>query len=108
MNRIKIALVDQNSHRTIENAASEFMRHNKLKNLAPYTLKYYQENLNFFQNCFPEIKMLKEITPEIIQGYIGILMDKGDKVTAINARLRAIFVFLRYCFEKDWMESFEI
>ena len=108
MNRIKIALVDQNSHRTIENAASEFMRHNKLKNLAPYTLKYYQENLNFFQNCFPEIKMLKEITPETIQGYIGILMDKGDKVTAINARLRAIFVFLRYCFEKDWMESFEI
>ena len=35
-------------------------------------------------------------------------MDRGNRVTAINARLRALFVFLRYCFEQEYAESFPI
>ena len=43
-----------------------------------------------------------DITQEVIEGFISKLMDKGNKVTAINARLRAVFVFLRYCFSQEY------
>jgi len=36
------------------------------------------------------------------------MMDKGNRVTAINARLRALYVFLRYCFEQEYLEAFPI
>ena len=36
-----------------------------------------------------------EINQELIDQFVCMLMDKGNRVTAINARLRAAFVFLR-------------
>lgn len=35
-------------------------------------------------------------------------MDRGNRVTAINARLRAAHVFLRYCFEQEYLEEFPL
>ena len=55
---------------------------------------------------FLKLKYLKEISKGIIEEFDGQLMDRENRATAINARLRAILVFLRYCFEQEYMEEF--
>ena len=51
----------------------------------------------------PQVKFVEEFDQEVIENSIGQLIDKGNRVTAINARLRAAYVFLRYCFEQEYM-----
>ena len=108
MPRIKVKPVDQISRKPVSYAFAAFMRHCQLKNLAPYSYLYYNKNIQHFLDSEPEIKYMDEINTEVIERYIGKMMDKGNKVTAINARLRALFVFLRYCFEQEYLEAFPI
>ena len=51
---------------------------------------------------------MDEITWELIEQYISGMMDKGNRVTAINARLRALFVFLRYCFDQEYLDEYTL
>ena len=37
-----------------------------------------------------------------------MLMDRGNRVTAINARLRGVYVFLCYCFDQKYMDGFPL
>ena len=97
MPKIKVKSVDQLSRKPVSYAHAAFMRHCQLKNLAPYSYLYYNKNIQYFLDTENEIKYVDEITPEVIEKFIGKLMDRGNKVTAIIARLRAVFVFLRYC-----------
>ena len=102
MSRIKLKKVDQISRKTVSDARDGFLRHCQLKNLAPHTYTYYKENLQFFIDSAPQVKFVDEFNQEVIENFIAQLMDKGNRVTAINARLRAVFVFLRYCFEQEY------
>ena len=108
MPRIRIKQDDQKQRKSISEAQKIFIMHCKLKNLAPYTIKYYEENLNFFQPSSPLIKNVDEITQDVIDSYSSMLMGKGDRITAINARLRGLFVFLRFSFKKGWAESYPL
>jgi len=108
MPKIKVKQVDTLSRKPVSYAFAAFMRHCQLKNLAPYSYLYYNKNIQHFLDSEPEIKYMDEINTEVIERYIGKMMDKGNKVTAINARLRALFVFLRYCFEQEYLEAFPI
>lgn len=108
MPKIKVKPVDQISRKPVSYAFAAFMRHCQLKNLAPYSYLYYNKNIQYFLDTEKEIKYVDEINTEVIERFIGKLMDRGNKVTAINARLRAVFVFLRYCFEQEYLEAFPI
>ena len=108
MPRIKVKQVDQFSRTTVSCAFSNFMRHCKLKNLSPYSYRYYDSNITYFLTLYPDIKYVHEITWEKIEDYISRLMDRGNRVTAINARLRALFVFLRYCFDQEYLEEYTL
>ena len=105
MPRIKLKQVDQIWRKSVSDAQTSFIRHCQLKNLAPYTVKYYKENLQFFLDSMPQVKFVDEINQELIDQFVCMLMDKGNRVTAINARLRAAFVFLRYCFEQEYTKG---
>ena len=108
MARIKLKQVDGISRKPVADAYSAFMRHCQLKNLSPYSYLYYEKNLQFFFELIPKIKYVDEITKGIIEEFVGQLMDRGNRVTAINARLRAVHVFLRYCFEQEYLEAFPL
>ena len=108
MPKIKVKPVEQFSRKPVSYAFAAFMRHCQLKNLAPYSYLYYNKNIQYFLDTENEIKYVDEICPELIEKFIGKLMDRGNKVTAINARLRAVFVFLRYCFDQEYLEAFPI
>ena len=86
MPKIKVRPVDQISRKTVSYALNSFLRHCQLKNLAPYTYLYYNKNISFFFESHPELKYVDEIKQEVIEQYIGKMMDKGNRVTAINAR----------------------
>ena len=106
MSRIRLKKVDQISRKTVSDARDSFLRYCKLKNVALHT--YYKENLQFFFDLVPQVKFVDEFNQEVIENFIGQLMDKGNRVTAINARLRAAYVFLRYCFEQEYLEAFPL
>ncbi len=56
----------------------------------------------------PQVKFVDEINQERIADFISMLMDRGNRVTAINARLRGAFVFLRYCFQQEYLEEYPL
>ena len=69
MPRITIKQDDQKQRRAVSDAQKIFIMHCKLKNLAPYTIKYYEENLNFFRNSNRLIKKVDEINQEFTDSY---------------------------------------
>ena len=93
MSRIRFKQVDEISRTTVSCAQSAFLKHCKLKNLSPYTTLYYEKNLDYFLESEPQIKYVDEIDQEVIEDYIGKMMERGNRVTAINTRLRAVFTF---------------
>lgn len=107
MPRIKLKQVDQIGRKIASDAFTVFMRHCKLKNLAPYSILYYDRNIRFFLES-TKVKYVEEINQELIADFISKQMDRGNRVTAINARLRGVFVFLRYCFEQEYLEAFPL
>ena len=108
MPKIKLKRVDGISRKLVSDAYSSFMRHCQLKNLSPYSYLYYEKNLKFFFDYLPQVKYVDDIDQLAIETFVGKLMDRGNRVTAINARLRAVHVFLRYCFEQEYAEPFTL
>ena len=60
---------------------------------SPYSYLYYEKNIKFFLEMESQIKYVDQINQEVIDEFVGKLMDRGNRVTAINARFRALFVF---------------
>ena len=108
MSRIRFKQVDEISRTTVSCAQNAFLKHCKLKNLSAYTCLYYEKNLDFFLESEPQIKYVDEIDQEVIEDYIGKMMERGNRVTAINTRLRAVFTFLHYCFDQEYTEEFPL
>ena len=108
MSRIMFKQVDEISRTTVSCAQTAFLRHCKLKNLSSYTSLYYEKNLDYFLESEPQIKYVDEIDQEVIEDYIGKMMERGNRVTAIKTRLRAVFTFLHYCFDQEYTEEFPL
>ena len=108
MAKIRLKQVDQISRKKVSDAYDSFMQHCKFKNLAPYSILYYEKNVGYFLESLPQVKYADEITQEKIADFVSMLMDRGNRVTAINARLRAVFVFLRHCFEQEYLDEFPL
>ena len=108
MANIRLRQVDGIGRKKVSDAYAAFMRHCQVKNLAPHTITYYRDNVKFFLDSMQQIKFVDEITQEHVENFIGSLMDKGNRVNSINARLRAANVFLRYCFDQEYLEPFHL
>ena len=102
----KIKQVDGIGRKELSSAVEEFLRHCKLKNLAKATMAYYTEDLTYFQRC-TNLKYVHEIRRETLEDFIDHEMSKGNKVTAINARVRGLKVFFKFCAEREYMEEFK-
>lgn len=89
----------------LDKAVMEFIRHCRLRNLSPRTIEYYTEDLEYFKTV-SAINFTDEIDAEVFENFIGHEMDKGNRVTAINTRLRGLRVFIRFCADRDYLEIF--
>lgn len=90
---------------TVETAIEEFLKNCRLRNLSPKTIRYYEEDLQYFARNIPA-KNADDIKREVVDDFIFHEMDKGNRITAINTRLRGIRVFIRFCSERDYSEGF--
>ena len=87
----------------------DYLRHER--NYSLLTVQSYGRDLEEFQSYFESIDdglSWWTVDYDVVRAWMEHLMDKGNRVTAINARLRAAFVFLRYCFEQEYLEPFPL
>ena len=66
MPRIKLKQVDGISRKLVSDAFTAFMRHCQLKNLSPYTYRYYKENVEYFLEASPEVTGVVRIAKSVI------------------------------------------
>ena len=104
MGRIKMKQVEGLGNVTIEAAIEEFLKSCRLKNLSPKTIRYYEEDLQYFARNI-SAKNASEINRQTVDDFILHEMDKGNRVTAINTRLRGIRVFIHFCAERDYTDE---
>ena len=90
---------------SLEKAIDEFLRSCRLRNLSPKTIRYYEEDLAYFSRNIC-VKYVSEICRETVDNFIIHEMDKGNRITAINTRLRGIRVFINFCSEREYAEGF--
>ena len=77
MAKIRLKQVEGIGRIQVSHAFTAFIRHCQLKNLALYSIRYYQDNLGFFFELMPKIKYVDEISQDSINEFIGILMDNA-------------------------------
>ena len=92
---------------TVTEALEQFIKKQKLKNLAPDTICYYTENLTRFI-AFIGDKMVYEIKISDVDNYVFSLYEKELKPVTINTKLRAIRAFLYFCMENNYTQSFKV
>jgi len=102
----KIKKVDGIGQKLLDQAIADFMRHCRLKNLAEATMEYYQEDLEYFQRI-TQLKYVNEITREVMDNFVDHEMNKGNRVSAINTRIRGLRVFFNYCAEYGFIHGFK-
>ena len=61
MLRTKIKNPKENRRKTLQEAQKIFLQNCRIKNLSPRTLKYYEEDLNYFFSRVP-VKYVEQIT----------------------------------------------
>jgi integrase/recombinase XerD len=102
MRRTTIKNASEVRRATFEEAEASFLKHCKIKNLSPQTLKYYEEDLRFFHANMP-VRYMDEVTQEKFESFIVAELDAGKKVTSLNTRIRGLRVFFKFCAEREYM-----
>lgn len=106
MTTIKNAKIQK--HKNIEEAEVEFLKHCKLKNLREQTVKYYEEDIEYFFSTAGTFKYVDEVTQQVYEDWLVSLIDMGKKITSLNTRIRGLRVFFKFCAEREYMSALEI
>lgn len=103
----KLTIQRDTNNITVADAAKEFIRHCKVKNLSPHTIKYYEGVLRIFQNFVGTELFMKMVDNNSVDSFI---LEQQDKTTdvSVNTRLRGVRAFLYYCAERGYCNSFKI
>lgn len=92
----------------IVEAESEFIKHCKLKNLREETLRYYEEDIEYFFSTSGTFKYVDEVTQQVYEDWLVSLIDADKKTTSLNTRIRGLRVFFRFMVEREYMKPLEI
>ena len=83
----------------VQEAKAAFIQHCRIKNLSPQTLRFYNEDLDYF---FPHIPV--KYTEEICEAFLTGELDAGKKISSLNSRIRGLRVFFKFCAEREYKE----
>ena len=108
MPQIKMKTIDGIGRKKVSDAVSAFLRRCRLKNLSPRTQEYYKEDLNHFCAMMPQIQYVNEITQDVLDDFVIQEMERNNRVSSVNTRLRGIYAFLHFCFEQEYAEAFPL
>ena len=77
--------------KTVQEAKAAFIQHCRIKNLSPQTLRFYNEDLDYF---FPHIPV--KYTEEIYEAFLTGELDAGKKISSLNSRTRGLRVLFNF------------
>jgi len=106
MKKSKLMLTPITSTLTINNHLNEFIINCKARNLAPRTIKYYEEAFNRFIATM-DILSLSEILPQTIDHYVLHLLETANVYT-VNSNLRGVRRVLYYFMSLSYMDTFKV
>ncbi len=88
---------------------AEFLKHCRIKGLAPDTVKFYDKELKQIGRTFTEtnapISDVDKITFNHIEKFIEYQLANGMAASTINSRLRAGRTFFNYCARKEYISK---
>ena len=106
MAKIRINASDAGFRKRVSSAQEEFLRHCRLRNLSPRTQEYYRENLSYIRRVL-KLEYVDELTKDRVDDLVDHEMNKGNKVVAINSRIRGLRVFIHFCAEREYLDDFK-
>lgn len=106
MAKIRINASDAGFRKRVSSAQKEFLRHSRLRNLSPRTQEYYRENLSYIRRVL-KLEYVDELTKDRVDDLVDHEMNKGNKVVAINSRIRGLRVFIHFCAEREYLDDFK-
>ena len=76
----------------------------EIKKYAQGTREKYKVELGVFNRWLKEQNIfdMEEVTPQVVKQYTKHLLEKGLKGSTINLYLKAIKVFIRYCYNEEY------
>lgn len=76
----------------------------EIKKYAEGTIAKYKVELNVFSRWCKEqdITDMEDVTPQLVKRYTHHLLQKGLKGSTINLYLKALRVFIRYCYNEEY------
>ena len=90
----------------IQEATERFIRHCKVRNLFPQTIKYYTEDCGYFM-AHTDVEYIDEVNHDVMEDFIFQEIENGKKVSSLNTRIRGLRVFFNFCAERDYMNGFD-
>jgi integrase/recombinase XerD len=91
------------------NAVKEFLKHCRIKGLAPDTVKFYEKELKQTGRAFAEISApindVRKFKTEHVENFIEHQQELGRAVNTINSRLRAGRTFFNFCIRKEYIDK---
>ncbi|MBQ3211070.1 MAG: tyrosine-type recombinase/integrase [Oscillospiraceae bacterium] len=93
--------------KTLHEAQKIFLQNCRIKNLSPRTLKYYEEDLNYFFSRI-QVKYVDEIVLEVYEAFLSGELEAGKKISSLNSRIRGLRVFFKFCADREYMEPFTV
>ena len=97
----------ENRRKTLHEAQKIFLQNCRIKNLSPRTLKYYEEDLNYFFSRI-QVKYVDEIVLEVYEAFLSGELEAGKKISSLNSRIRGLRVFFKFCADREYMEPFTV
>ena len=102
-------LIKREENFTVKNAFERYQRSNKIKKLSEMTIDLKERNfLDFSKFINVDEYNIKDLDLDLVEEYIEWLIDKGQKTTTINIKLRDLKAFLYWCMENNYLEPFKI
>ena len=106
MRRTKIDNAGHIERVAVQEAVNRFIKHCRVKNLSPQTIKYYTEDCEYFASR-SGVDYIDEVNRETFEDFIFQEIENGKKVSSLNTRIRGLRVFFNFCAERDYMMGFK-
>ena len=95
---------------TIQEAFQQFQQFNRVKNLSDATIGFYEQYYaNFVAFYGDDSQLISSLDQATVDDYtLDLRQRKELSGTSVNIHLRALRVFLYFCMERNYIDSFKI
>ena len=93
---------------TIKEGYEEFIRRCKVNNYSPYTIKYYNNNMNIFGLFCDLDSPITVINEDLINQYVLYLQEQKIKDYTVSSYMKALRAVLYFFMQKDYIDEFKV